>query len=123
MAVARVTPRPSARAGPATDGVVFEPLPKSTGPVETASLPAPGAAPAPAKDGVYIQAGAFLNPENAHKLKARLAPIGPAVVAPRGEGPRLYRVLLGPFSDTARARSLLGAVSERSRAPARIVSD
>ena len=117
-AVARVTPRPASMARKA-DGVVFEPLPQSTGPVETAALPATGAA----IERVYIQAGAFLNEENANKLKARLAPIGRAVIAPRGEGPLLYRVLLGPYADIAQARSLLGLVSARSRADAKIVSD
>ena len=117
-AVAKVTPRPSSMARQ-PDGVVFEPLPKRTGTVETASLSAPGAA----IERVYIQAGAFLNKENASKLKARLAPIGRAVIAPRGEGPLLYRVLLGPYADIAQARSLLGLVSARSRADAKIVSD
>ena len=117
-AVAKVTPRPSSMARQ-PDGVVFEPLPKRTGTVETASLSAPGAA----IERVYIQAGAFLNKENANKLKARLAPVGRAVIAPRGEGPLLYRVLLGPYADIAQARSLLGLVSARSRADAKIVSD
>ena len=124
-ALAKLTPRPPAIAGPAADGVVFEPLPSDTGPVETVALAAPGEAPAPAPagEGVYIQAGAFLDPENANRLKARLARFGRAAVAPRGEGPMLYRVLLGPFADIARARSLIGAVSAASRAPARIVPD
>ena len=121
-AVARVTPRPAsmARTG---DGVVFEPLPKNTGPVETASLPAPNGSPGASIEGIYIQAGAFLNPENADRLKARLAPLGRIVIATRGEGPLLYRVLLGPYADVAQARSLLGAVSARTRADAKIVSD
>ena len=122
-ALARVTPRPTsmARTG---DGVVFEPLPKKTGPVETVSLSAPGGPPTAAPlDPVYIQAGAFLNRENADKLKARLAPIGRAVIATRGEGPPLYRVLLGPYADIAQARGLLGSVSARARADAKIVSD
>ena len=125
-ALARTTPPPTTMQS-AADGVVFEPLPQSTGPVETASLPAPGQGSATAKDTtierVYIQAGAFLNPENANKLKARLAPLGRAVIAPRGQGPLLYRVLLGPYADVARARSLLGAVSARSRSTAKIVSN
>ena len=116
--IARRTPPPASLAMPA-DGVVFEPLPQSIGPVETASLPAPGA---PAGR-VYIQAGAFLNPENADKVKEALAPLGHAVTARRGDGSLLYRVLLGPFADIARARSLLAAVSARSRTDAKIVSD
>ncbi len=123
-ALAKTTPPPTAMRS-AADGVVFEPLPQSTGPVETASLPAPGQGPArgPRIERVYIQAGAFLNPENANKLKARLAPLGRTVIAQRGEGPLIYRVLLGPYADVARARSLLDAVSARSRASAKIVSD
>ena len=116
--IAKRTPRPSMVAMPA-DGVVFESLPQSAGPVETASLPAPGTP----IERVYIQAGAFLNPDNANKLKNSLAPLGRAVVAPRGDGPLLYRVLLGPFADIARARSLLATVSARSRTDAKIVSD
>ena len=119
-ATAKTTPPPaSMRRAP--DGVVFEPLPRGTGPVETAFLPAPGKVRAIER--VYIQAGAFLNRENANKLKARLAPLGHAVIAPRGQGPLLYRVLLGPYADIARARSLLRIVSVRSRANAKIVSD
>ena len=122
-ALARTTPPPTSMQS-AADGVVFEPLPQSTGPVETASLPAPGqgAGKVSAIERVYIQAGAFLNRENANKLKAKLAPLGRAVIAPRGQGPLLYRVLLGPYADVARARSLLGAVSARSRSTAKIVS-
>ena len=122
-ALARTTPPPASMQS-AADGVVFEPLPQSTGPVETASLPAPGqgAGKAGAIERVYIQAGAFLNRENANKLKAKLAPLGRAVIAPRGQGPLLYRVLLGPYADVARARNLLGAVSARSRSTAKIVS-
>ncbi len=122
-ALARTTPPPASMQS-AADGVVFEPLPQSTGPVETASLPAPGqgAGKVNAIERVYIQAGAFLNRENANKLKAKLAPLGRTVIAPRGQGPQLYRVLLGPYADVARARSLLGAVSARSRSTAKIVS-
>ena len=116
--IAKRTP-PAASAAVPADGVVFEPLPGRAGPVEAASLPAPGA---PAGR-VYIQAGAFLDPENADRLKQSLAPFGRAVVARRGAAPLLYRVLLGPFADIARARSLLPAVSARSRTDARIVSD
>lgn len=123
-AVAKTTPPPASMQS-AADGVVFEPLPQRTGPVETASLQAPGQGSGQnaAIERVYIQAGAFLNRENANKLKAKLAPLGRAVIAPRGTGPLLYRVLLGPYTDVAQARSLLGAVSARSRASAKIVSD
>ena len=123
-ALARTTPPPASMQS-AADGVVFEPLPQSTGPVETASLPAPGQGAGKVVgtiERVYIQAGAFLNRENANKLKAKLAPLGRTVIAPRGQGPMLYRVLLGPYADVARARSLLGAVSARSRSTAKIVS-
>ena len=122
--LARTTPPPSSMRT-ATDGVVFEPLPQSTGPVETASLPAPvgAAGKGTAIERVYIQAGAFLNRENANKLKSRLAPLGRSVIATRGRGPMLYRVLLGPYDDIGRARSMLDAVSARSRADAKIVSD
>ena len=123
-ALARMTPPPTAMQS-AADGVVFEPLPESTGPVETVSLPAPGGGAA--KGGpigkVYIQAGAFLNRENANKLEARLAPLGRTVIATRGRGPMLYRVLLGPYDDIGGARNMLDAVSARSRADAKIVSD
>ena len=121
-AIARVTPRPATMAGRG-DGVVFEPLPKNTGPVETASLPSPNGSPGASVERVYIQAGAFLNPENANKLKARLAPLGRIVIATRGDAPPLYRVLLGPYADVAQARSLLGDVSATARADAKIVSD
>ena len=72
---------------------------------------------------VYIQAGAFLDIDNAHRLKARLASIGPSVIAPRGDGPRFYRVLVGPYADPAKARSVLSVVSDASRTNAKIVSD
>ena len=123
-ALAKTTPPPTSMRK-AADGVVFEPLPQNTGPVETASLPAPGGGSGKSRaiERVYIQAGAFLNRENANKLKARLTPLGRAVIATRGQGPLLYRVLLGPYADVAQARSLLGAVSARSRANAKIVSD
>ena len=123
-ALAKTTPPPASMRS-AADGVVFEPPPESAGPVETASLPAPGGGSGTGKaiERVYIQAGAFLNRENANKLKVRLAPLGRTVIATRGQGPMLYRVLLGPYADIAQARSMLGTVSARSRASAKIVSD
>ncbi len=113
------------------DSLLFEPLPKTAAAVEENALPAVRQAPetrgaggaAVASRAVYIQAGAFLDIDNAHRLKARLASIGPSVIAPRGDGPRFYRVLVGPYADPAKARSVLSVVSDASRTNAKIVSD
>lgn len=49
--------------------------------------------------GIYVQAGAFGNPDNANRLKDRLRAIGPTEVrTAMVNGANFYRVRLGPFS-------------------------
>lgn len=60
---------------------------------------APAAAPSPR---LYLQAGAFLNPNDADNLKAQLAMLGVEAAIQTAEVPDkgvLHRVRIGPFSD------------------------
>jgi rare lipoprotein A len=62
-----------------------------------------GGARAPATERMFVQIGAFAQPENAERLAARLRASGFAnssVVNDSGEGRRLHRVLLGPIADS-----------------------
>lgn len=54
-------------------------------------------------DGLYLQAGAFSDPDNAHGLAQRLTHAGTndVTIVPPGRGATLYRVRIGPFASDA----------------------
>lgn len=61
---------------------------------------------------LFIQAGAFSNYDNAHRMSVRLSRYGRAKVTPvNSAGQQLYRVRLGPLSSVKDADSLLAEVT------------
>jgi len=72
--------------------------------------------------GIFIQAGAFSNPDNAHRLKEKLGNLGPVDVVPiASSGGALYRVRLGPMQDEDAARRALDAARDAGVNDARMV--
>jgi len=73
---------------------------------------------------LFVQAGAFTNPDNAARLKERLTKVGKVTVADVVlKGVRYYRVRLGPVNDVAEADRLLRRVNGAGAGEARIVVD
>jgi rare lipoprotein A len=71
---------------------------------------------------IFVQAGAFAVPENAQRVRARIAVLGNAEIIPaRVDGVVLYQVRLGPAASDAEALRLLSAVVERGFAGAQLV--
>ncbi len=71
---------------------------------------------------IYIQAGAFIDFDNANKLSARLSPLGAAkVYQVLVNGQDFYRVRLGPVYDVAEADQLLAKLINNGHTSARIV--
>jgi rare lipoprotein A len=73
---------------------------------------------------VFVQAGAFAVPENAQRVRAKIAVLGNVQVVPaQVNGTALYRVRLGPVANEAEADRLLSKVVSSGYATARIVSE
>src|SRR5436305_1635573 len=73
---------------------------------------------------IFIQAGAFAMPENAQRVRARIAALGNVQVVPaQVNGSALYRVRVGPFANEAEADQLLSKVFDSGYPTARIVSE
>ncbi|MDP9195989.1 MAG: septal ring lytic transglycosylase RlpA family protein [Pseudomonadota bacterium] len=71
---------------------------------------------------IWIQAGAFSIPENATRLKEKLAAIGATVISPVTVGEaQLHRVRVGPVADVAKADEVLDRVISMGLNGARIV--
>lgn len=128
-------PAPAERGGEARPAATPEPLPGKPGdkvaekprfefykilPGSQESLPqaadekaAPAAAPKPAAEALFLQAGAFQKPADADNLKARLALMGIEAVIQQVTLPDkgvMHRVRIGPYAspdEMAQARSLL----------------
>jgi peptidoglycan lytic transglycosylase len=78
----------------------------------------------PHRGGIFVQAGAFAEPENAKRVQARIAALGSVeIVSARVNGTALYRVRLGPVANAAEARRLLGRVAQRGYPGARLVEE
>src|SRR5690606_18500678 len=61
------------------------------------AAPRVSAGPAAAAEGLFIQAGSFSKPDNAHELSRKIASVGRAVVKSVDVGGQTwYRVRLGP---------------------------
>ncbi len=74
--------------------------------------------------GIYVQAGAFGNPDNANRLKDKLQIVGPARVhTALVNGTNFYRVRLGPFAQVEDADLALAQVVGLGEANALIVID
>jgi len=73
---------------------------------------------------IFIQAGAFAVPENAQRVRARIAALGSVQVLPAEvNGTAVYRVRLGPVASEAEADRLLSKVVGSGYPTARIVSE
>ena len=129
--------------------VAAQPLPPPPGvraaaPLPVQTLPAPPPAPAtqlanvapspppvekitvvPVKPSqIYIQAGAFSRPDNANRVKSRIAQLGTVkVTGVHAQGIDMYRVRLGPIPTVEEADRLLSQVVGSGLAEARIVVD
>ncbi|MBE7637349.1 septal ring lytic transglycosylase RlpA family protein [Sneathiella sp. P13V-1] len=71
---------------------------------------------------MYIQAGAFIDFDNANRLTARLSPLGPAkVYQVLINGQDFYRVRLGPLQSVEEADMLLAKLINNGHTEARII--
>ncbi len=107
-------PAPAAAARPR------QTAPAAAAPTETAALPVTQQAAATAvvtqtsvqATSLFIQAGAFANYDNAHRMSVRLSRYGGTKVTPVGAGgQQLYRVRLGPINSVQEADLLLAEVT------------
>jgi rare lipoprotein A len=109
------------------------PLPPPA-PVQPTSLPPAVVAPPPLPaqvttvavrtTSIYVQAGAFAQPENALRLKAKLTPLGNVNVSGATvNGASLYRVRIGPIPSVDEADRVLERVVDSGVPEARIVVD
>lgn len=117
--------------------VTTEALPGSTAPapvaavqpkpVVMANVPVPQPSPVVVQEPVrptslFIQAGAFLQLQNADRLRARLSGVGAARVVPVQLGAqRFYRVRLGPIATVEQADAMLSQVIAMGNKDARLV--
>lgn len=101
---------------PAPIPSVAESMPEQESRAEPPSVSAPAVSTTPdgaAKGRIYLQAGAYRQPEEADRQRAQLALLGlesHAVKATAPDGSRLLRVWIGPFptmSDLNQTRSIL----------------
>jgi rare lipoprotein A len=73
---------------------------------------------------IFIQAGAFSQFENAHRLSAILSTLGPTTVTQVATGAGvLFRVRLGPIATVDAADAMLDRVIASGHPEARIVVD
>lgn len=73
---------------------------------------------------IFIQAGAFQQYDNAHRLSALLSPFGPtSVTQVDNKGAILFRVRLGPIATVGDADAMLDRVIASGHPEARIVVD
>jgi rare lipoprotein A len=93
-----------------------------TEPTPQAAVPGKSRVDLPGGTGVYIQAGAFSEPANAHRLEQQLREFGNVfIVTINVSGKTMYRVRLGPLQDDTGAESLLGQVKSFGYDDAQIV--
>lgn len=135
VAVAQATPpaaalqtlSPPAAASSPVVAAARRPWPSVIGTAQAApahAAAAPQMASASARQGgrIFVQAGAFAVPENAHRVRARVASLGGAeVLRATVNGAEMYRVRVGPVASDAEARRLLGRVVDSGYPGARIV--
>jgi rare lipoprotein A len=113
----------------APTGVTTAPLRAPT--IKTAALSGnrgrgitPKASADPTPSLLYVQAGAFSDQDNAHKLREELGTIGSVGIAPVQVGDtQYYRVRIGPIESIERADKTLTQLINNGHADARIVVD
>jgi len=119
-------PRPAvASASPGYWPTLIAPAHAETMHRPIAPPPAVAATPAVRSSGrIFVQAGTFAVPENAQRVRARIAALGSVeIVRTASNGTNLYRVRLGPVASEAAAARLLGKVVDCGYPGARVVSD
>jgi rare lipoprotein A len=113
-------PAQSAAAAPARGQAATSRAAVAPAVTEVAALPVPQQAAATARvtidpvqpTNLFIQAGAFSNYDNAHRMSVRLSRYGRAkVTTVNSAGQQLYRVRLGPLPSVKDADSLLAEVT------------
>ena len=73
---------------------------------------------------IYVQAGAFSVPENAQRVRSRIASLGSVEIVPSHvNGTALYRVRVGPVASEAAADRLRSRVIDSGFPDARIVGE
>ncbi|MGH6718646.1 MAG: septal ring lytic transglycosylase RlpA family protein [Alphaproteobacteria bacterium] len=73
---------------------------------------------------IYVQAGAFGDTGRADTVRARLAPVGRAIISPvRVDGGQLFRVRLGPYANHDEAALVLARVRGLGFPEARLATD
>jgi rare lipoprotein A len=124
---------PSAAPQPAPAPVIValpqrRPMPSLISSAHAETLPPTLAATKPAASRnrnvgrIFVQAGAFAVPENAQRVRARIASLGNAeIISGTGHGSSLYRVRVGPVASEAEARRLLNRVVDHGYPDARVV--
>jgi rare lipoprotein A len=125
VAVEPLDAPPQAVAVPQQAAVQIQPAPV---PAAAQSSPAP-VSPAPitqaaiSTGGTYIQAGAFSDISNAQRLQSQLQGVGTVTISPvQVNGQQLYRVRLGPMSDSDSNR-VLSTLQAQGLTGARVVLD
>jgi rare lipoprotein A len=100
-------------------------LPMTTGPDQSGEPTGQvTTVPVPPVTQLYIQAGAFGSYDNAARLRNKLAASGNWTISPIDrDGHKLYRLRLGPFSDTSSADAALARVTGAGSNDAKIVVD
>lgn len=77
--------------------------------------------PVPTQTGIYIQAGAFGEFENANRVASTLAFAGAQISRIEREGATLFRVRMGPYQDVMAADAALFEVQSAGHTDARFV--
>ena len=95
------------------------------GSLAPAAPPARRPAPVPARNAgrIFVQAGAFAVPENAQRVRVRIAALGSVEIVRTANGRGLYQVRVGPVTSEAAAARLLSKVVESGYPGARVVSE
>jgi rare lipoprotein A len=100
--------QPAAPSRPVTPLTEVAALPVPQQPAATAVVTQTAVEPT----SIFIQAGAFANYDNAHRMSVRLSRYGRAKVTPvSGAAQQLFRVRLGPIGSVQEADSLLAEVA------------
>ncbi|MBI3514160.1 MAG: SPOR domain-containing protein [Proteobacteria bacterium] len=78
----------------------------------------------PKRTSIYVQVGAFANPDNASRLSAQLKRFGAAAVTPvTVGGQQLHRVRLGPLASVEDGDRTLDLVVNSGHPEARLIVD
>jgi rare lipoprotein A len=124
-AAPRVSVRSEPLGGEAAPATARQPAPRPI-PVaaKTAAPPAEVERTAVGPTNMYIQAGAFTDFDNANRLRARLAVLGPTRVNQVALGEQtFFRLQIGPITDLAAADKMLERVINAGHTEARLIVD